>query len=79
MPEEMNQMFILGIIALLFIWLIYRIRCGVRRLIEREIFKNFPTIKDSMENFGRRMEYLKIEIELLEKKLKELEKRRQGL
>jgi hypothetical protein len=78
MPEETNQLIIWGIIALLFVWLIYRIRSGVRRLIEREIFKNFPTIKDSIENFGRRMEYLKIEIELLEKKVKELERHRRG-
>jgi len=72
MPDVINQTFILGVIALLLIWLIYRIRRSVKKLIANEIFKNFPTIRDSIDNFGRRMEYLKVEIELLEKKIKEL-------
>jgi hypothetical protein len=70
MMEAINQTLMLGVIALLLIWLIYRVRCSVKHLIVKEIFKNFPTVKDAMDNFGRRMEYLKIEIELLEKRIK---------
>ncbi|MFH1458714.1 MAG: hypothetical protein ABIG31_06115 [Candidatus Omnitrophota bacterium] len=70
MAEGVNQVFILSLIALLLIWLIYRIRRGVKGLIEKEIYKNFPTIKDAIDNYQRRLEYLKIEIELLEKKIK---------
>ncbi|KPK96657.1 MAG: hypothetical protein AMJ95_12935 [Omnitrophica WOR_2 bacterium SM23_72] len=69
MSEAINQTLVLGVIALLLIWLIYRIRSSVRRLIEKEIFRNFPTVKDTIDNYQRRLEYLKIEIELLEKRI----------
>ena len=69
MIGAMNQTIMYGVIALLLVWLIYRIKRSVRRLIEKEIFKNFPTVKDAFDNYQRRLEYLKIEVELLEKKI----------
>ena len=72
MFDSVNQSIMLGIISLLLIWLVYRIRRSVKVLITNEVFKNFPTIKDAIENFDRRMQYLKIEMELLEKKVKEM-------
>ncbi|MFH0827419.1 MAG: hypothetical protein V1923_06035 [Candidatus Omnitrophota bacterium] len=72
MTDGINQTLVLGVIALLLIWLIYRIKRSVKRLIEKEIFKNFPAVKDTFDNYQRRLEYLKIEIELLEKKIRGL-------
>ncbi|KPK98998.1 MAG: hypothetical protein AMJ95_01740 [Omnitrophica WOR_2 bacterium SM23_72] len=72
MTDAINQTLLASVIALLFIWFIYRIKRSVRRLIEKEIFKNFPTVKDTIDNYQRRLEYLKIEMELLEKKIREL-------
>lgn len=72
MDLTVNQSLLFAIIALLLIWLIYRIRTAVKQLIANEIFKNFPTVKDAIDNFERRIEYLKVEIELLEKKMKEM-------
>jgi hypothetical protein len=72
MPVEINEILLLSVIALLFIWLIYRFRYGVRRMIKTEIFNNFPAIKDTIDNFECRVEYLKVEIELLENKIKEI-------
>ena len=69
MAEAINQTVMLSIIALLLVWLVYRVRRSVRRLIEKEIYKNFPTVKDAIDNYQRRLEYLKIEMELLEKKV----------
>lgn len=70
MSKEINQTILLAIIALLVIWLIYRIRNSVRQMIKDEIYKNFPTIKGAIDNFERRIEYLKTKIEQYESKLK---------
>ena len=72
MLDSVNQTILLGVICLLLIWLIYRIRRSVKLLVQNEVFKNFPTIKDAIDNFDRRIQYLKIEMELLEKKVKEM-------
>lgn len=70
MAEAINQTLLFSVIALLLVWFIYRIRRSVKRLIEKEVFKNFPTVKDAIDNYQRRLEYLKIEMELLEKKIR---------
>jgi hypothetical protein len=75
MPLETNPSLLLGVIVLLLVWLVYRIRRSVKKMIQNEIFKNFPDIKDAIENFNHRLEYLKIEIELLEKRMKEIKSR----
>ncbi len=72
MPIPNDHLLLFGAVALVLLWVVYRIRHSVKRLIANEIFKNFPTVKDAIDNFERRMEYLKIEIELLEKKIKSM-------
>lgn len=60
------------IIILLIIWLIYRIKNSIKLTIRNEIYKNFPTIKDVMDTFERRIDNLKSEVEVLENRVKQL-------
>jgi len=73
MPEGLIKVFIPGIIALLIIWLIYRIKNRIKVTIRNEIYSNFPAIKDAIDNFQRRVDFLKAQVETLENKIKELE------
>ena len=75
MSEEMTKVIIPAIIALLIIWLIYRIKNGIRITIRNEIYSNFPDIKNTMDNFQRRVDFLTSQAAILENKIKELEKR----
>ena len=43
-------------------------------MMRNEIYGNFPAIKDKIDNFERRIDYLKTQIEVLERKIKELNK-----
>ena len=69
----MPGILISGIIVLLIIWLIHRIKNRIRLIVSNEIYKNFPAIKNSIDSFEHRMNYLKTQIELLEHKITELE------
>ena len=60
------------IIALLIILLVYRIRKRVEQIVKDEIYKNFPSIKGVIDNFERRVNYLKNSIEELERKIAQL-------
>lgn len=75
MSEELFKIFIPAIIAVLIIWLIYRIKRGIRRTITDEIYNNFPLIKSCIDGFEQKIEFFKTEIEVFENKLKELEKK----
>lgn len=73
MSEELFKILIPGVIALLIIWLIYRIKNRIKRTIRDEIYSHFPSIKDEVDNFQRRIDYLKIQIEGIEQRIRELE------
>ena len=70
MLEEFVKVIIPTIIALLIIWLIYRINNKIRIAIRNEIYSNFPSIKDTIDNFQRRVDFLKTQVEVLENKIK---------
>ncbi len=72
MPDETYKLLILGIIFLLVIWLIYRIKNKIRLMVRNEIYNDFPSIKNAIDNFEHRIDYLKTQIEGLEEKIKEL-------
>ena len=74
----MSQIFLPGIIALLIIWLIFSIRKKMRLIIESEIYKHFPSIKNTIDAFEHRMNYLKAQVEVLERKIKEIEDKTKG-
>jgi len=74
MSEYIIRAIIPAIILLLIIWLIYRIKKHLRMMIRDQIYGNFPAIKDKIDNFERRIDYLKTQIEVLERKIKELNK-----
>lgn len=71
MSHAMITAIIPAIVALLIIWLIYRIKKQLNQMIKNEIFGNFPFIKDSMTDLERRIDYLKTKIEALERKINE--------
>lgn len=73
MSEELVKVFIPAILALLIIWLIYRIKNKITVTIRNEIYSNFPSIKDMIDNFQRRVDYLKVQVDALENRIKELE------
>ena len=73
MSEDIFKALVPVIIALLIIWLIYRIKNRIKILIRDEIYNNFPSIKDTIDNFEHRIDYLKTQIEILEGKIKEPE------
>jgi uncharacterized protein YoxC len=73
MPEDISKIIIPIVIALLIIWLIYRIKNRVRLTIKDEIYKNFPSIKNAIDNFEHRLDYLKTQLEVLERRIKESE------
>ena len=75
MPAENFRLVIAGVIALLVIWLLYRIKRSIKLVVKNEIFNNFPEIKHTIEDFQHRMEYIKTQMEIIERKLKECEAR----
>ena len=58
MSEELFRILIPAAIALLIIWLIYRIKYKIKVTIKNEIYTNFPSIKDTIDNFQRRVYFL---------------------
>ena len=73
MPEDISKLITVVIIGLLIIWLIYRIKNSIKLTLRDEIYKNFPSIKNTIDNFEHRIDYLKTHIEALERKISELE------
>lgn len=71
MSEENLKILIPAVIALLIIWLIYRIKNSIKTTIKNEIYSNFPSIKDTINNFQLRIDYLKTQLEALERRIKE--------
>ncbi len=75
MPEDIFKILTPVIIALLIIWLIYRIKLQVRHMIRNEIYTNFPSIKDAIGSFERRIDYFKSQVDALERRMNEIERR----
>jgi cell division protein FtsB len=75
MSEYISKAIIPVIIALLIIWLIYRIRNKIRLIVKDEIFNNLPSIRNTVNDFEYRINYLKAEVEVLERKINELERK----
>jgi polyhydroxyalkanoate synthesis regulator phasin len=73
MSDYISKAIVPVIIALLIIWLIYRIRNRIRLIVKEEIYNNLPSIKETIDDFEYRINYLKSEVEALERKIKELE------
>jgi polyhydroxyalkanoate synthesis regulator phasin len=73
MSEDIFKFIMTIIIGLLIIWLIYRIKNRIKFIVKDEIYKNFPSIKNAIDNFEHRINYLKTQIEALERKISELE------
>jgi len=71
-PEDISKIIIIIVLGLLIIWLIYRIKNRIRLILRDEIYKNFPSIKDAIDNFEHRIDFLKTQIEELERKVNEL-------
>ena len=75
MGSEHFSIIIPLIIALLIILLVYRIKKRVKQIVKDEIYKNFPSIKNIIDNFERRVNTLKISLEELERKIAQLERK----
>jgi len=73
MSEELFRILVPAVIALLIIWLIYRIKNSIKTTVKNEIYSNFPSIKDTIDNFQLRVDFLKTQIGALENRIKELE------
>jgi len=73
MNEDIAKALLPVLVALFMIWLIYRIKNKVHLMIKNEIFKNFPTIRDTIGNLEFRLKYMTSQLEALEKRIKELE------
>lgn len=73
MSEDIAKALLPVLVALFMIWLIYRIKYKVHLMIKNEIFKNFPTIRDTIGNLEFRLKFIANQLESIEKRIKELE------
>lgn len=71
--EDSYRIIIPIVIALLIIWLIYRIKNRLKLIVRDEICNNFPSVQVAISNFEHRIDYLKTLVESLERKITELE------
>lgn len=69
MPEEIIKVIIPAIIALLILLLIYRIKAQIKNMIKNEVYNNFPMIKNKIEDFSIRIDFLKTQLNELEQKI----------
>jgi hypothetical protein len=72
MTENMLNAVIPGVIIVLMLILIFRIKGQIKRAIKNEIYSNFPTIKSEIESFTRRIDFLKTQADELERKISRL-------
>lgn len=71
--EDVIWLIIPGCIILLIILLLIRLKNQIKRIVSNEIYKNFPSIKNKIEEYERKIEYFKIEIVDLERRMRQLE------
>ncbi|MDD5730096.1 MAG: hypothetical protein PHN57_03095 [Candidatus Omnitrophica bacterium] len=79
MSEDILRLLILAIVAVLIIVLIFRIKLHIRHMIKNEIYANFPSIKNKIEDFAIRVDFLKTKVDDLERRIIELRKKKQDI
>jgi hypothetical protein len=62
-------------VMILIILLIQRLRGHIRKTVRNEIYDHFPTIKNKIEEYERKIQYFKVLIEDLERRMREVERR----
>lgn len=75
MFSENFNIIVPAIIAILILWLIYRIKKRVEQEVKNEIYRSFPSIKSVIDNFEQRINVLKITVEELENKIKKMQEK----
>jgi sensor domain CHASE-containing protein len=63
------------IVVILIILLIQRLRGHIRRTVRNEIYDHFPTIKNKIEEYERKIQYFKVLVDDLERRMREMERR----
>jgi hypothetical protein len=63
------------IVIILIILLIQRLRGHIRKTVRNEIYDHFPTIKNKIEEYERKIQYFKVMVEDLERRMREMERR----
>jgi hypothetical protein len=63
------------VVIILIILLIQRLRGHIRKTIRNEIYDHFPTIKNKIEEYERKIQYFKVLVEDLERRMREVERR----
>ena len=74
MPQDMKILLPI-VLALFIIWLVFRMKRRIPFIVRNEVYNHFPSIKETITSFEQRIEYLKIQLEVLERKMNELEHR----
>ncbi len=73
--EEWLGFIIPAVVVFLIILLIVRLKKHIRKTVKNEIYDHFPTIKNKIEEYERKIQYFKILTEDLERRLREVERR----
>ena len=74
-PEEWLGMIIPVVVIILIILLIIRLKMHIRKTVRNEIYDHFPTIKNKIEEYERKIQYFKVLVDDLERRMRELERR----
>ena len=74
-PEEWLGLIIPVAVVILIILLIVRLRVHIRKTIRNEIYDHFPTIKNKIEEYERKIHYFNVLTEDLERRMREVERR----
>jgi hypothetical protein len=62
-------------VIILIIMLILRLKVHIRKTVRNEIYDHFPTIKNKIEEYERKIQYFKVLVEDLERRMREVERR----
>lgn len=62
-------------VVILIILLIQRLKGHIRKTVRNEIYDHFPTIKNKIEEYERKIQYFKVLVEDLERRMREVERR----
>ncbi|MFH0828255.1 MAG: hypothetical protein V1919_03720 [Candidatus Omnitrophota bacterium] len=73
--EEWLGFIIPAVVVFLIILLIVRLKKHIRKTVKNEIYDHFPTIKNKIEEYERKIQYFKVLTEDLERRLREVERR----
>jgi len=62
-------------VIILIIMLILRLKGHIRKTVRNEIYEHFPTIKNKIEEYERKIQYFKALVDELERRMREVERR----